>query len=353
MIKYKENKGQIKQQSSSCMHYHSNAKTNIFQRQMIKEKRSIPNRMLAQKFCVSHTTISKWKNANHTKDLPSRPRTIHYALTKDEERIIVKVRDKGFFLNELLEALAPYIERLNRSNCYRTLLRYKRNRFTDKEKRKIKKFAQYEPGFLHIDVFYLPKIGEKGKKKRYYCFLAIDRATRMLFLEIYPHKGTREAGDFLMKCLNFFPFQIRFVLTDNGKEFVVCGKRNRFGKIEKKNLFEAICSIAGIEHRKTKVKHPWTNGLAEIMVRTIKENTTKITRYQNIFCAIQDFKKFQDYHNYQRKLKVLQNLTPYDKMMEWYRKKSELFMYHSADSSNFWKERGETKHILLKYGESN
>jgi hypothetical protein len=31
MIKYKENKGQIKQQSSSCMHYHSNAKANIFQ----------------------------------------------------------------------------------------------------------------------------------------------------------------------------------------------------------------------------------------------------------------------------------------------------------------------------------
>jgi len=84
-----------------------------------------------------------------------------------------------------------------------------------------------------------------------------------------------------MKCLQFFPFQIRFVLTDNGKEFVVQGKRNRFGKITKKNLFEAICSIAGIEHRKTKVKHPWTNGLAERMVRTTKENTTKVTHYQN------------------------------------------------------------------------
>jgi len=107
--------------------------------------------------------------------------TIHYALTKAEERIIIKVRDQGFLLDDLLEALSPYIERLNRPNCYRTLLRYKRNRLTDKEKAKRKKFAQYEPGFLHIDVFYLPKIGEKGKKKRYYCFLAIDRATRIFF----------------------------------------------------------------------------------------------------------------------------------------------------------------------------
>jgi len=43
----------------------------------------------------------------------------------------------------------------------------------------------------------------------------------------------------------------------------------------------------------------------------------------------------------------LQNLTPYDKMMEWYRKKSELFIYHPADCVNFWKERGETKHISI------
>ena len=99
-------------------------------------------------------------------------------------------------------------------------------------------------------------------------------------------------------------------------------KRNRFGKITKKNLFEAICSIAGIEHRKTKVKHPWTNDLAERMVRTAKENTIKVTHYENISEAIQDFKRFQNYHNYLRKLKVLQNRTPYEKMIEWYEKKT-------------------------------
>jgi len=302
------------------MQYHHNAKTNIAQRQAIKEAKSTPNRNLAKQYCVSHTTIGKWKNSDQVEDHSSRPQTIHYALTKAEERIIIKVRDQGFLLDELLEALLPYIERLNRSNCYRTLLHYKRNRLTNKEKAKIKKFAQYEPGFCHIDVFYLPKIKENGKKKRYYCFLAIDRATRMLLLEIYPNKGAREAGDFLMKCLQFFPFQIRFILTDNGKEFVVCGKRNRFGKIEKKNLFEAICSIAGIEHRKTKVKHPWTNGLAERMVRTTKENTIKVTRFKNVSEAIQDFKKFQNYHNHQRKLRVLQNRTPYEKMIGWYEK---------------------------------
>ena len=133
------------------------------------------------------------------------------------------------------------------------MLRYKRNRLTDKEKVKRKKFAQYEPGFLHIDVFYLPKIGEKGKKKRYYCFLAIDRATRMLLLEIYPHKGAREAGDFLMKCLQFFPFQIRFVLTDNGKEFVVQGKRNRFGKSPRKIFLKPSAPLLALSIERLKL----------------------------------------------------------------------------------------------------
>ena len=91
------------------------------------------------------------------------------------------------------------------------------NRLSEKEKRKAKKFRMYKPGYLHIDVFYLPKIREK----RYYCFLAIDRSTRMVFLELYEHKGKEESADFLVKCLNFFPFRIYCILTDNGREFTL------------------------------------------------------------------------------------------------------------------------------------
>jgi hypothetical protein len=40
-------------------------------------------------------------------------------------------------------------------------------------------FKEYEPGYLHIDVTYLPKLA--GKKQ--YLFVAIDRATRVLYFE--------------------------------------------------------------------------------------------------------------------------------------------------------------------------
>ena len=107
------------------MHYHKNARTNFAQRKAIKENIRENNKELAAHYLVSPNTISKWKHSDRCQDHSSRPETIHYALSKDEARLIIKVRDHGLLFDERLEVLAPYIERLNKSNCYRTLLRYK------------------------------------------------------------------------------------------------------------------------------------------------------------------------------------------------------------------------------------
>lgn len=199
--------------------------------------------------------------------------------------------------------------------------RYRLNKLTSKEKKEKKKFANYLPGFLHIDVFYLPKIN----KKRYYCFLAIDRVTKLVFLEIYPKRRQQEAADFLLKCLEFFPYRIHHILTDNGKEFTLKGMRNRYGKIKAQPLFDIICEWLEIKHKTTKPYHPWTNGQAEIMIRIAKAHTTKAHRYQDISEAIKDIKRFQDTWNYYKKLKVLQGKTPYQVTCEWFEKKPEIF----------------------------
>jgi transposase-like protein len=58
-----------------------------------------------------------------------------------------------------------------RSAVYREFVRSEINKVPQKERDKAKKFKEYEPGYLHIDDTYLPKIG--GIK--YYLFVAIDR----------------------------------------------------------------------------------------------------------------------------------------------------------------------------------
>jgi len=56
---------------------------------------------------------------------------------------------------------------------YRTLLAAGLNKVPQQEKEKAKKFKAYEPGYLHIDVTYLPMFaGEKTN-----LFVAIECAT--------------------------------------------------------------------------------------------------------------------------------------------------------------------------------
>jgi transposase-like protein len=58
-----------------------------------------------------------------------------------------------------------------------------------------KAFKTYEPGFLHMDVKYLPQM--EDEKKRRYLFVAIDRATRWVYLEVKEDKTAKSASAFL------------------------------------------------------------------------------------------------------------------------------------------------------------
>ena len=51
------------------------------------------------------------------------------------------------------------------------------------------------------------------------------------------------------------------ILTDNGREF--CGTTT--------HPYELSLALNEIEHRTTKIKHPWTNGFVERFHRTLKE----------------------------------------------------------------------------------
>lgn len=50
-----------------------------------------------------------------------------------------------------------------------------------------KAFKAYEPGYLHMDIKYLPRMGDESRRR--YLFVAIDRATRWVCVAI---RGTRQ-----------------------------------------------------------------------------------------------------------------------------------------------------------------
>lgn len=75
--------------------------------------------------------------------------------------------------------------------------------------------------------------------------------------------------------------------------------------------FDRACQAHDIEHRLTKPKHPWTNGQAERMNRTIKDATVKRFHYNDHDQFRTHLQIFIDAYNFGRRLKTLKGLTPY------------------------------------------
>jgi len=165
---------------------------------------------------------------------------------------------------------------------------------TKENKRIIKKFKEYSPWYLHIDITYWPKIN--GIK--YYIYVAIDRATRLIYIEVHSDKKAHTAREFLANATEFFPFQITKILTDNGKEFTL---KNHKGKYNLIGEFDKLCDALWIEHRLTQPYTPQTNGMVEKANDTIKSNTVWIHIYEDGDQMKKDIKKFMIHYNLSRR----------------------------------------------------
>ncbi len=137
--------------------YHSNATTNVRLRKEISKSKAT-NLELSEKIGVSENTISKWKNREIFEDRSSRPNKIRYSLSEIEMLIAVELRTITWWsLDEITEAIRPEEPVKIRSAVYRTFVREKVNTVPKKEREKAKKFKEYDPGYLHMDVTYCQK----------------------------------------------------------------------------------------------------------------------------------------------------------------------------------------------------
>ncbi len=325
--------------------YHTNAKTNSHSREIIQQS-SLTNIELSKRFEITEKTVSKWKNRTEVIDKSSRPHTIKRSLTDLEREIIRVVRTLTWMeLDDLVESVLPTIPAANRSNVYRTLRHYEVNRVPEEKKEQAKKFKEYEPGYLHIDVTYLPKLN--GIK--YYLFVAIDRATRLMYFKVYENKTGSNAVGFLEECKSYFPFYISHVLTDNGAEFT-----DKFTSKKKKpsgnHGFDISCIESNIEHRLTAPFTPKTNGMVERVNGTIKDATVKVLTYKNEAELKADLDKFLVYYNLNRRHSSLRRelkvRTPFEALQCWYRIDPEIFRkspdMFRADLLKIMVQRSET-----------
>jgi len=312
--------------------YHSNACTNVHIRSEIQNSK-ITNSELSSRFFISTKTVRKWRKRLFTKDKSSCPVNIKRSFNLAQETLILSIRRTTWLPLEDIKIMVNCGEQtISKSAIYRLFCRNGVNVVPKVHREKVNKFKEYEPGYLHIDITYLPSID--GMRR--YLFVAIDRATRYMFFKVYDNKTAENAQDFMNHCVDEFPFVLDYVLTDNGLEFtnhlIISKKRTACRKTSK---FDEVCQKYKIKHRLTKPFTPKTNGMVERVNGTIKRATILVTKYMNMNELNDGLSSYLLHYNYYRRHGSLQRelnvKTPFDALCKWYELKPEIFIQNPFD----------------------
>jgi transposase InsO family protein len=153
------------------------------------------------------------------------------------------------------------------------------------------------PGYLiSQDTFYVGYLKGVG---RIYQQTVIDTYSSVGFAKLYTAKIPVTAADTLNdRALPFFDehdIPVLRVLTDRGTEF--CGSAD-------KHPYELYLQLHDIEHTKTRVKSPQTNGICERFHQTVLNEFYKITFRKKLYSDIdtlqKDLDEYIDWYNTER-----------------------------------------------------
>jgi transposase InsO family protein len=155
----------------------------------------------------------------------------------------------------------------------------------------------HHPGYLGAqDTYYVGYIKGVGK---IYQQTFIDTYSRVAFTKVYDRKNALVAADMLNdKVLPFYQDQqvdLLRILTDRGTEY--CGAKEQ-------HEYQLYLNIEDIDHTRTKVKSPQTNGICERFHRTMQEEFYAIAFRKKIYNSLEslqlDMDKWMEYYNSER-----------------------------------------------------
>lgn len=153
------------------------------------------------------------------------------------------------------------------------------------------------PGYLGSqDTYYVGNIKGVG---RIYQQTFIDTYSRVAFAKLYTSKTAITSADLLNdRVLPFFEEQgipLLRVLTDRGTEYK--------GRPEY-HEYELYLGLESIEHSKTQVRHPQSNGICERLHRTMQEEFYAVAFRRKLYDSLdalqEDLDHWMEYYNTER-----------------------------------------------------
>ena len=281
---------------------------------------------LAAQYGISRDTVRKWRKRQHVHDRSHTAHRLQTTLNAAQEELVVYLRVHLLLpLDDLLAVVREFIEpKMSRSALDRLLRRRGHSRLpvAPKTPSSTKRFKAYEPGYVHIDVKYLPQMADETGRS--YVFVAIDGASRWVYIAIKRNKTAAAARSFLNAVHKACPFKIKTLLTDNGKEFTDRLFGRRATRPSGQHEFDSLCKSLGIEHRLTKPRSPQTNG----MVERFNGRLEQVLRSHH-FSSADDLQstlhRFVWLYNHQLPQKALNHEPPVQALKRWQNSHPHLF----------------------------
>ena len=141
-------------------------------------------------------------------------------------------------------------------------------------------FESEHPGYcVAQDTFYVGTLKGVGK---IYQQTVIDTYSKVGFAKLYDRKTPLTAADTLNdRVIPFFEehgIKVDRVLTDRGTEY--CGSHER-------HEYELYLAVEDIDHTRTKVKSPQTNGICERFNKTVLEEFYRVAFRKKVYDSIE------------------------------------------------------------------
>jgi transposase InsO family protein len=301
------------------MSTHRNAKTNVYQRQLLIRRvreEGWTQRQAALAAGVSVRTVAKWLvRAPSLADRSSRPVRQPRRTSLTREAAIVALRRTRASAWEISRAL-----RVPRSTVTRVLARVGLNRVALLEPpAAVQRYEWPHVGdLLHVDLKRLGRIvgighrihGDRRRRARHvgweYLHIAIDDATRLTYAEVRPAADAAACAAFLRRTLAWFRRRgvtVRRLLTDNAMAYRAHALRD-------------VCRQWLVRHRFTRPYHPQTNGKAERSIQTLLREWAYRTPYRSSAGRTAALCPYLRFYNHRRPHASLGRRSPWMRFQE-------------------------------------
>lgn len=180
------------------------------------------------------------------------------------------------------------------------------------------RYEMQRPGELvHVDVKKLARIGGQAGHRVHgdrrtrrrgigweYVHIAIDDATRLVYVEVLGDEKAVTAVGFLRRAIAHFAafgIQVERLMTDNGSAYI-------------STIHAVACKALGIKHIRTRPYRPRTNGKAERFIRTMLGGWAYGAIYRTSDERRQALAGWLDFYNHRRPHRSLSHQAPLERL---------------------------------------